>query len=135
MRFELIFNPSKGSTGVCRTQQRTVRLFYRSPLSSFVLLSSVTEVRRTPRTGWTARTPPPCFGGGALGWYRGNSKPRLHMRFSMRFNFGMRFLLQNAPYPTPHGCFFSKHRVDWKENYQILVQLICDNMCDNICPQ
>ena len=31
------------------------------------------------------------------------AKPRLHMRFSVRFL--MRFRVQNAPYPTPHGFF------------------------------
>ena len=37
----------------------------------------------------------------------------------------MRFLnvirVQNAPYSTPHGSFFAKHRVDWKERYHIII--------------
>ena len=54
--------------------------------------------------------------------------PRLHMRLSMRVL--MRFLLQNAPCPTPHGCFFVKHPVDLKANYHILVE---DTPLSNLC--
>ena len=37
-------------------------------------------------------------------------KPRLHMRLSTRL--WMRFRVRDTLFPTPHGCFVVKHRVD-----------------------
>ena len=42
---------------------------------------------------------------------------RLYVRLPMQLL--MRFRVQNAPCPTPNGCFDGKHRVDRKENYSI----------------
>ena len=40
--------------------------------------------------------------------------PFTHAFFGVIFSYD--FAIQNAPYPSQQGCFFAKHRLDWKEN-------------------